>query len=170
MGCNTVYLKKNNLIHNPDLVKTKILTSDILYFGGGDTLKLMEKIDEYHLKDILVEALNNNVVLAGISAGAILLSKKGYSDSLILRGESDQYTFIDGFDFTDIIITPHYHKDPIKTEQLMEYLKESTEEVYGIENGAAIKIEDNKMSVISSIMDAGVYKITYKKEFNEKKI
>ena len=45
LGCETVYLKKNNLVHNPDLVKQKFMDADIIYIGGGDTLKLKERID-----------------------------------------------------------------------------------------------------------------------------
>ena len=168
LGCNPVYLKKNNLVHNPDLVKQKFMDADIIYVGGGDTVKLLEKIDEFHLKDYFIDALNRNVVLAGISAGAILFSKKGWSDAYILRGESNNYQFIDGFGFTDISITPHYHADHNKTKQLEEYLKEHDEVIYGIENGAAIKIIDEQFSVVSSIKNAMAYQIRYSDKLLEK--
>ena len=44
LNCTTVYLKKNNLIHNPDLVKKKIKQADIIYIGGGDSIKLASRI------------------------------------------------------------------------------------------------------------------------------
>ncbi len=44
-----------------------------------------------------------------MSAGAIMLSKEGYSDSLMLRDEADKYTFIEGLNFIDIAICPHYN-------------------------------------------------------------
>ena len=170
LGCNPVYLKKNNLIHNPELVAEKFRQADIIYIGGGDTIKLMEKVEEYHLAPLFQEALERGCVLAGISAGAILLSKEGFSDSLILRGESDDYTFVPGLAFIDISITPHYHADEIKTEQLKEALKGSKKSVIGIENQCALKIEDDKMSVVSSNGSRHAYQITYLDEFLEKEM
>ncbi len=170
LGCTPVYLKKNNLIHNPDLVKDKFRDADIIYVGGGDTIKLLEKIEEYNLKPLFDEALNNNTVLAGISAGAILFSNKGYSDAYILREEKDTYEFIKGFKYIDINITPHYHVDPNKTKQLKDYLKKHDEEIYGLENGTALKIIDDNIKVITSVKNSKVYKVSYKEKLIEKEI
>ena len=170
LGCKTVYLKKNNLIHNPDLVKQKFLEADILYIGGGDTIKLLEKVEEYHLMPLFDQALKDNKVLAGISAGAILLSKEGYSDSYILRGESDRYQFVSGFGYFAQSIVPHYHFEQIKTDQLKEDLRGTSKTCYGLENGSAYIIDDKKKYIISSIKDASVYQISYSKQFKEKKI
>ena len=40
LGCNCAYLKKKNIINNRDIVENKINTADIIYFCGGDTIKL----------------------------------------------------------------------------------------------------------------------------------
>ena len=168
LGATPVYLKKNNLIHNPDLVKEKFKNADIIYIGGGDTLKLLEKIEEYNLKELFDEAKEQNKVLAGISAGAILLSKKGYSDAYILREEKDTYEMIKGFNYTNIIITPHYHNDLDKCRQLEEYLKKHNEEVYGIENNSALFIEDNNIKVINSNKDSNTYIVSYKDKLIER--
>lgn len=170
LGCNTVYLKKNNLIHNPSLVHQKFLDADIIYVGGGDTIKLMEKIEEYHLKDYFVEACNHGCVLAGISAGAIMIANEGFSDSLILRGESDHFSFVSGLGLYDISISPHYHADSNKTKELEETIKNTSKVVYGIENGCAIKIDGNKMSVVSAFTSAKVYELSYLDKFIEKEI
>lgn len=169
LGCNTVYLKKNNLIHNPDLVRQKFQDADIIYVGGGDTIKLMEKIQKYHLKDLFLEAFQRNCVLAGISAGAILFSKDGYSDSYILRGESNQYSFVPGLGFIDISITPHYHNDFKKIDQLKRDLDGSSKEVIGIEDLCALEITDNGMKVIST-NGAIAYQISNQNEFIEKEL
>ena len=87
LGCETVYLKKSNIINNPDIVENKINNADIIYIGGGDTIKLLNDIKEYHIDKLLNKVKEKDIVFAGISAGAILLSKEGYSDSYILRGE-----------------------------------------------------------------------------------
>ena len=49
LGCNTSYLKKKNIINNPDITKNKILNADIIYIGGGDSIKLINEIKEYKI-------------------------------------------------------------------------------------------------------------------------
>lgn len=169
LGCKTTYLKKSNLINNPDLVKQKFKDADIIYVGGGDTLKLLEKIKEYNLKPLLDEALNNNKVLAGISAGAILFSKKGYSDAYILRGEKETYEFISGLDYAHLSISPHYEENSEKTKQLLSYLKEK-EEIYALEDGTAIIINNDQIKTIHAIPNAKIYKISYNNKLIKEEI
>ena len=170
LNCTPVYLKKNNLIHNPDLVKQKFIDADIIYIGGGDTVKLLEKIEEYNLKPLFDEALKRDTVLAGISAGAILLSKEGFSDAYILRGEKENYEMIKGFNYFNNTITPHYHSDPKKTKELEEVLKKNKDICFGIENGTALKIVNDKVEVIKSIKNNNVYKVSCKDKLIEEKI
>ena len=170
LGCTTVYLKKSNLVNNPDIVKQKIEDADIIYICGGDTVKLLDHVKEYKIDKLLLEAYNNGTVIAGMSAGAILLSNKGYSDSLIVRGESDKHEFIKGLKFIDLIFCPHYHANPIKTKELEEYLSKHDEKVYSLENGTALKIIDDKISVVKSIKNAKAYIVSYKDKLIEKEI
>ena len=167
LGCETMYLKKKNVTKNPDIVKNKIEEADIIYIGGGDTIKLMNTVKEYKIDELLKKAKERNCVLAGISAGAILLSKSGFSDSYILREESDKYEFIEGLNFIDINICPHFHNDEKKQKDLEDNLKNNNKEVYGLENCTALKIEDNKMIVIKSKKDSNVYLCKYEKKYIE---
>ena len=167
LGCECAYLKKKNVINNPDIVKNKILNADIIYIGGGDTIKLMEVVKEYEIDK---EAYEKGTVLVGISAGGILLSKEGYSDSLILRGESDKYAFIDGLGFVNISFCPHYNADDNKKSSLFNDLENTSKEVYGVENCSAIKMIDDKISVIKSKETANVWKIKFEKNIVEEKI
>ena len=167
LGCETMYLKKKNVTKNPDIVKNKIEEADIIYIGGGDTIKLMNTVKEYKIDELLKKAKERNCVLAGISAGAILLSKSGFSDSYILREESDKYEFVEGLNFIDINICPHFHNDEKKQKDLEDNLKNNNKEVYGLENCTALKIEDNKMIVIKSKKDSNVYLCKYEKKYIE---
>lgn len=170
LGCTPVYLKKSNLVNNPDIVKQKINDADIIYICGGDTVKLLDHVKEYNLEDLLLEAYNKGTVIAGMSAGAILLSNKGFSDSLIIRGESDKYEFLKGLKFIDIAFCPHYNIDPKKNKELEEYLSNNNEEVYCLENNTALKIIDDKISIIKSDNKARAYKVSYKDKIIEEEI
>lgn len=162
LGCTPVYLKKSNLVNNPDIVKQKINDADIIYICGGDTVKLLDHVKEYNLESLLKEAYNKGTVLAGMSAGAILLSNKGFSDSLIIREESDKYEFLNGLKFIDLNFCPHYNTDPKKTTDLEEYLSNSNDEVYCLENCTALKVIDDKISIIKSDKNAKVYIVSNK--------
>lgn len=167
LGCTPVYLKKKNVTKNPDIVKNKIEDADIIYIGGGDTIKLMDTVKEYGIDALLKDAANRGCVIAGISAGAILMAQKGFSDSYILRGESNDYSFIDGLGFIDLCICPHYHSDEKKISDLKNVLRECKDVVYGLENCTALKIVDDNLTVVRSKNDANVYKCSYNKEFIE---
>ena len=160
LGCNTSYLKKKNIINNPDITKNKILNADIIYIGGGDSIKLINEIKVYKIDSLLEEALNKGTVLAGISAGAILLSKEGFSDSLILRGESDKYSFLEGLNLVNINICPHYSLE--KSIQLKEQI--NNREIYCLENSTALKIEDDSITIIKANPNNNIYLISKTKE------
>ena len=138
LGCETVYLKKSNIINNPDIVENKIGNADIIYFAGGDTIKLLNYIKKYQIDKILNKVKSKEIVMAGISAGAILLSKEGYSDAYILRGEKSNYEFIRGLNYVDIVISPHYDKKSNKTISLLK--DKESRKVYCISDCAALKI------------------------------
>ena len=153
--------KEKKIINNPDIVKEKINKADIIYIGGGDTVKLLNDIKEYKIDELLVEAYNRGCVLAGTSAGAILLSNSGYSDSYILRGESNKYEFIKGLGLSNINFCPHYHSSKEKDNELESDLKEFKKPVYCLENCTALEILDNNVKTIKSKENAKVYKLNY---------
>lgn len=162
LGCETVYLKKKNIINNPGIVKDKISNADIIYIGGGDSIKLINEVKEYKLDILLKEAYKKGTILVGISAGAILLSKEGFSDSLILRNESNKHCFIEGINLNDLVICPHYNLNIDKTNELKEQI--NSRKVYGLEDCTALKIEDNKISIIKSNHEKNVYLLSNNQE------
>lgn len=168
LGCTPAYLKKSNILNNPDIVENKIKDADIIYICPGDTVKLITDIKEYKLDKLLLEAYNKGTVLVGNSAGAILLVNKGFSDSLIYRNESDKNEFIKGLNFIDITFCPHYNSDQ-KKKELEEELFKKNEEVYALEDGTALKIVDDKISIIKSLPNKA-YKVSYKDELIEKEL
>lgn len=142
LGCETYYLKMKNIINNPDIVEDKIKNADIIYFCGGDSIKLVHDIKKHLIDKLLKE--KDNCIFVGMSAGAILFCKKGYSDSLILRGEADIYDYVDGLGLVDIIISPHYDDEKKKNELKSEI----NDIVYGIPSKTCLIIEDNKYRVL----------------------
>ena len=62
-------------------MRSHILDQDIVYVGGGNTKSMLAVWREWGLDIILKEAYNKNIILSGVSAGAICWFDKGITDS-----------------------------------------------------------------------------------------
>jgi dipeptidase E len=63
-------------------IRRKILSADIIYVGGGNTLMMMRLWRRLGVDKLLTSAYENGTVLSGISAGAICWFDSGHSDSM----------------------------------------------------------------------------------------
>lgn len=64
----------------PDL-RAYLLAQDVIYVGGGNTKSLLGVWREWGLPELLREAWDAGVVLAGVSAGAVCWFEQGLSDA-----------------------------------------------------------------------------------------
>jgi peptidase E len=64
----------------PDL-RTYLLAQDVIYVGGGNTKSMLGVWREWGLPDLLREAWEAGVVLAGVSAGAVCWFEAALSDA-----------------------------------------------------------------------------------------
>jgi dipeptidase E len=64
----------------PDF-RSLILAQDVVFIGGGNTKSMLAVWREWGLPDVLNEALDQGVVFAGGSAGAICWFEQGVTDS-----------------------------------------------------------------------------------------
>ncbi len=150
LGCNIFYLKKSNLINNPDIVKEKIESADIIYFGGGDSKKLYDSIKEFNLEPLLRES---KAILVGISAGANVLCSKGLSDYEIDHNISNNYVFLDGLSFININLCPHGEEE----KRLADIeLNKDIDKVLILPTNTMLEIDDNKCTCYS-IDDKYIY-------------
>lgn len=168
LGCNCQYLKKKNILNNPDIVSKKITSADIIYFCGGDSIKLINDLKKYELVSLLKEKAKTDCILVGASAGAIMLCKSGLSDSRMLREETDDYELISGLNFVNVSICPHYN---IRKKELKRILAIDLKKVYGLENNTALIINGKDINYIKSSNLTNIYLCYYENEkYVEKKL
>lgn len=157
LGCkiDTLLLLDNGITQSE--IEKKILSADIIYVGGGDTVKMMEiwrrnKVDEY-----LRKAYEKNLVLSGISAGSICWFLKGHSDSNADTNPNGwwDYEQVKGINLIPAIHCPHYNEKG--HEGFDEAMKK--EEIPGIavENNCAFVIKDDMYKIIKSDNRSKVY-------------
>ena len=86
----------------PDL-RSFLLHQDVIYVGGGNTKTLLAVWRDWGAVEILREAWESGIVLAGVSAGAICWFEQGLTDSFFAGLRP-----LDGLGFLPGSCCPHY--------------------------------------------------------------
>src|SRR5690606_11574976 len=90
-------------------MEKKISWANILYVGGGNTLKMMKRWRFLEIDQLLKKAARRDVVLCGVSAGSICWFEYGISDSLqFYRPRSNEYIRVKGLGLLPFINNPHF--------------------------------------------------------------
>lgn len=164
LGCETNKISNKTLTHM-EVVEKKINDADIIYIGGGNTVKLVSTLKETGMDEMIKKAGDKGCVLAGISAGAITYLKYGLSDIEIMEGVSNNYVKVDGLGFLDYMFVPHFSSDPKKKEDLEKVLKENKSiKALCIDNCSAVEFNDDGMKIIKSNKDASAFEAYYDNE------
>lgn len=142
-----------------DVIRDKILSSDIVYVGGGNTLKMMESWREFKIGELISEAVSAGVVLSGLSAGAICWFKYGHSDSNRLENIDSQFIKVRGLNMLPFLLCPHYDEEDERVADLKEMMKDTEEVAIALDNCCAIEIVDTDFRIITSKEGAQARKI-----------
>lgn len=148
-----------NKYTNKELAE-KILSADIIYVGGGNTLRMMKLWRKRGVDKLLLKAYKRNIVLSGVSAGAICWFAHGHSDSRSYSNPDDwDYIKVKGLDLFPFFVCPHVHAEG-REKSFVAMVKMTKEPAIGIDNCAALEIVDNKFRVIQSKPNAEVFLLT----------
>jgi len=142
----------------PDL-REHLLNQDVIYVGGGNTKSMLGVWREWGMPEILREAWEAGVVLAGLSAGAICWFEQGLTDSF----EGDLRP-LDCLGILKGSACPHYDGDPerrptyhrlVRTGVLLPGL--------AIDDGAAVHfVDDDIRGVVASRPGVTAYRVETK--------
>ena len=145
-------------------IRAKILSADIVYVGGGNTLHMMRVWRRLNVDRLLRSAYENGTVLCGISAGSICWFESGHSDSLAFyRPRRWKYINVRGLGLLKGIHCPHYNGTSRGIPR-RKHFRDMIRKVGGIgiaiENNCAIEFIDGRLyRVISSKENARAYKV-----------
>ncbi len=163
LGCDTYVL---NLLKTPPSSRElaeAILSSDLVYVGGGNTLKMMRRWRRLGVDVLLRQAYDRGIVLSGVSAGAICWFRYGHSDSMsFYRPEAWSYIRVEGMGLVDATACPHYDGDTAgvkRATDFQEMVKRRGDLGIGIDNCCALEVVDGSYRVIVSRTAAGAYKL-----------
>lgn len=125
----------------PD-VREVLLSSDIIYVGGGNTISMMGVFSAWGLDQILREAHDVGILLSGSSAGMICWFHNGITDSWASR-----YDLIDCFGYLPGCACPHYDTEPERRVLVHDLIRQRIiKQCIAIEDGAAIHYRENNIA------------------------
>ncbi len=162
LGCkiDVLYLIKNKLSKKE--IEDKILKSDIIYVGGGNTLKMIRIWKKTGADKILIEAYKKGVVMSGLSAGSICWFKYGNSDSKKFLNPDAGLIKVAGLGLINALHCPHYDFEAYRKADLKKMMRKTSGVAIAIDNCCAIEIIDNKYRIISSKKSANAFKVYWK--------
>ena len=147
LGCKTSHI---NFFKRTINLKEHILDQDIIYVGGGNTKSMLAVWREWGLDKILFEAYKNNIIMSGVSAGAICWFQKGITDSW-----KDHQATLDCLNFVEGVCCPHYDEEPERIPYVKEILvNQEIKSCFAIEGYAALHLID----------DMPKYNVSFKKD------
>ena len=163
LGCKTdvLYLIKEKLSQKE--IKDKILKSDIIYVGGGDTLKMMKVWKKNGVDKIFKQAYENGVVLSGLSAGSICWFNSGISDSRRFTNPNADLIKVSGLGLINALHSPHYDVEKDRKPDLKKMMNKTSGVAIAIDNCCAIVVVDEKYKIISSKSSANAYRVYWQK-------
>jgi dipeptidase E len=160
LGCKTdvLYLLKGN--PSSKEIREKILGSDIVYVGGGNTLRMLKRWRKLGVDKILEEAGKKGVILSGLSAGAICWFKYGNSDSRAFGPKrSTKLIKVRGLGFLSFMACPHYDVEKSRRPSLRKMIRENGGIAIALENCSAFEVVDDKYRIITSSKNAHAYRL-----------
>ncbi len=108
LGCRTNHLLLYRKPEDRAAAATKIKSADLIYVGGGNTLRMMKMWRRFGIDRLLVKAGRRGTVLAGLSAGAICWHEWGHSDSRAYSGGKNwSYIKVRGLGLRPGLYCPH---------------------------------------------------------------
>ncbi len=156
LGCRCEHLREADL-QDMKIVQEKIDNADIIYVGGGNTLRLMNILRRYKIDEMLKFAGEKGTVLCGISAGAICWHSFGNSDSRRFTSNSTQLIKVTGLGFIKALFCPHYDEGA-RQEDLKRMMKATKGVALAFENYTALEISGDKYTVLKSKDTARAWK------------
>jgi dipeptidase E len=145
-------------------IRRKILSADVIYVGGGNTLLMMRVWRRLGVDRLLKSAYAKGTVLSGISAGAICWFESGHSDSMSFYNPRKwKYINVKGLGLIKGIHCPHYNdmtRGIPRRKHFRDMIRKTGGVGIAIENNCAIEFIDGRFcKVIVSKNYARAYKV-----------
>ncbi len=160
LGCSVQELLLYRNRPSDKKIQRLILQSDIIYVGGGNTLRMMKLWRKLGVDKYLDQARKRGAILCGLSAGAICWFRQGNSDSRKFKDETNLSLIkVTGLNYADVLMCPHYDVEKHRQPALKAMMKTTQGVAVGLDNCAALHIKDDNYRILSSKKNKKAYLI-----------
>ncbi len=162
-GCQTDVLYLLGQAPSHEAIAAKIDWADVIYVGGGNTLKMMRRWRLLGVDDLLRSAHARGAVLCGVSAGAICWFDRGHSDSMSFYSPDDwSYIAVTGMGLLSGLACPHYNGDTggvPRRQDFHDMLIRKGGDGLAIDNDCAVAFTEDGYRVIAAGPGVGAYSL-----------
>lgn len=159
LGCQTDVLPLLTKRPTTASIAHKIESADLIYVGGGNTLRMMKLWRRLGVDKLLEAAHQRGTVLSGISAGAICWFSAGLSDSRSFSGKDDwPYIRVRGLGLVNAIFCPHVDGEK-RLSPFVDFMGKYGHMGLGCDNNCALEIIDGHYRFIASQPGAQGYRV-----------
>jgi dipeptidase E len=156
LGCLTDVLCLVDSRPSPADTAEKIRRCDLVYVGGGNSLRMMRLWHRYGVDKLLLEACDRGAVLSGVSAGAICWFRYGHSDSMKYLDESLPFIRVRGLGILAGTFCPHFDSEE-RREHFPEMIRRRGGMGFAVEDCCALVIRGSEWSAVASRPGANAY-------------
>jgi dipeptidase E len=163
LRCKVDSLMLLNARYSKGELAERVLGADIIYVGGGNTLKMMRRWRHLGVDKLIKRAYNRGTVLSGLSAGGICWFDSGHSDSVSFYSpKSWDYINVKGMGLIKGIHCPHFDGHTAnkgRRKDFTEFMMRYGEIGIAIDNKCAIEFVDDTYRVFAVNKSANAYRV-----------
>jgi dipeptidase E len=144
------------------LIREKISSADLIYVGGGNTLRMMKLWRQLGVDKLLRRAAHDGAVMAGTSAGGICWHEWGLSDSRAYSADGGDWEYIRvrGLGLVPHMFCPHLDAER-RHAPLMALVHKRCGLAIACDNGAAVTYDGGVAKCVTSAKKARTWLYRY---------
>jgi peptidase E len=154
-ACRARHLSLFRLEQEPADLRELILAQDVIYVGGGSMRNLLAIWREHGLDEIMRQAWEAGVLLAGLSAGAMCWFEHGITRSAGRPEPAPALGLLPGS------LSVHYDGDPIRRPAYLDAVaRGAIPDGYGADDGVGLLFEDARLvRIVASRPGTHAYRV-----------
>lgn len=137
----------NYFTDTKESAREKIKNADVLYFTGGLPDRMMDRIKDFELCDVI---MSHNGIVMGYSAGAVIQLKEYH---LYPDGDYTDFAYYEGLPMIDgFYVEVHYRGLDVQNESIRLCIEERGKPVFVTnDKGGGIVVENGRIRIIGKV-------------------
>lgn len=159
LGCTVDVLYLLGAAPSQSALTERIGRADLIYVGGGNTLKMMKRWRRLGVDRLLIEAAVQGTVLCGLSAGELCWFQYGHSDSMSFYHPDDwDYIRVKCLGLLPFTACPHYDGEN-RHANFQKLIAREGGVGIALDDCAAFEVDGDRFRILTSRKDAGAYRV-----------